>query len=83
MDANPISPPISSVPRVGARGRRPSFTCARSAIRAERGDGGPDGRVLVSLVVYRPLGGGLPIGIERRIGPDGERVDLLVPEIRF
>lgn len=84
MDANPISPPSTSAPRVGAeRGRRPSFTCARSAVRAERGGGGRDGRVLVTLVVYRPLGGGLPIGIERRIGPDGERVDLLVPEIRL
>lgn len=84
MDAEPILPPGSSAPRVdGKPGRRPSFTCARSAVQAEPGFGGRDAGALVTLVLYRPFGGGLPIGIERRTGPDGERVDLLVPEIRL
>jgi hypothetical protein len=63
---------------------RPSFTCSRSAVGAERLEDDRGGSDLVSLVVYRPVGvGGLPIGIERRRGRDGVRVDLLVPEIRL
>jgi hypothetical protein len=64
--------------------RRPSFTCSRTVVRAERPEDDRSEPARVSLVVYRPLGaGGLPIGIERRRGRDGDRVDLLVPEIRL
>ena len=64
--------------------RKPSFTCSRSIVRTERPEDDRREPDLVSLVVYRPVGaGGLPIGIERRRGSDGERVDLLVPEIRL